>query len=276
MELPYSNEKLELQACYEYVAEAIAKPVVINEVSAGNSVFVNEYFDKNDWVELYNMTSEDIDLAGMYLSDELENPTKYRISAEGTETSTILPAHGTRIIWCDHQDTKTQLHAPFKLANEDGAAIILTAADESWSDTLVYCAHDGMQTVGRFPDGGNQYYRMYRPSIDATNTMNSYTVHYEMPEIKPGEGESAIDNLMATHSGGLSIRFQSGQLMVKSEYSSEVQLRVYTLDGRLAMSHNMHVEAGQARVSVTLLASGTYVARLNDNDGNDCAVKFVK
>ncbi|MBR5481288.1 MAG: CotH kinase family protein [Bacteroidaceae bacterium] len=276
MGLPYSTEKLELQACYEYVAEAITKPVVINEVSAGNSVFVNEYFDKNDWVELYNMTSEDIDLAGMYLSDELENPTKYRISAEGTETSTILPAHGTRIIWCDHQDTKSQLHAPFKLANGDGAAIILTAADESWGDTLVYCAHDGMQTVGRFPDGGNQYYRMYRPSIDATNTMNSYTVRYEMPEIKPGEGESAIDNLMATHSGGLSIRFQSGQLMVKSEYNSEVQLRVYTLDGRLAMSHNVHVEAGQARVSVTLLASGTYVARVSDNEGNDCAVKFVK
>lgn len=81
---------------------------------------------------------------------------------------------------------------------------------------------------------------------------------------------------MATHSGGLSIRFQAGQLMVKSEYSSEVQLRVYTLDGRLAMSHNVHVEAGLACVPVTLLASGTYVARLNDNDGNDCAVKFVK
>ena len=55
-----------------------------------------------------------------------------------------------------------------------------------------------------------------------------------------------------------------------------MQLRVYTLDGRLAMSHNVHVEAGQARIPVTLLASGTYVARLNDNEGNDCAVKFVK
>jgi hypothetical protein len=42
------------------------------------------------------------------------------------------------------------------------------------------------------------------------------------------------------------------------------------------MSHNVHVEAGQARIPVTLLASGTYVARLNDNEGNDCAVKFVK
>ena len=128
--------------------------VVINEVMSSNSMYApcpeGRY---TDWVELYNMTAEDIDLDGMYLSDEPGNPTKYRISAEGTETSTIIPAHGHRIIWCDKQDTQEQLHAPFKLANEDGAVITLTAADESWADTLVYCAHDGMQTVGRFPDG---------------------------------------------------------------------------------------------------------------------------
>lgn len=275
-ELPYSMDKLELQACYERIEDGKYCPVVINEVSAGNSVFVNEYFKKNDWVELYNMTAEDIDLDGMYLSDELENPTKYRISAEGTETSTILPAHGHRIIWCDKQDTRTQLHAPFKLANEDGAVIMLTAADESWADTLVYCAHDGLQTVGRFPDGGEQYYRMYRPSIDAPNTMNSYTERYDMPEIEPEEGGNAIEDIMAMHSGGLSLRFVSGQLLVKSEDNLDVKLSIYTLDGRLAMSRSVRVEETLARISVVPLAAGTYVARLKDNEGNQCAVKFVK
>lgn len=275
-ELPYSTDRLQLEACYEYEGDKIEKPVVINEVSAGNSVFVNEYFDKNDWVELYNMTAEDIDLDGMYLSDEPGNPTKYRISAEGTETSTIIPAHGHRIIWCDKQDTQEQLHALFKLANEDGAVIMLTAADESWADTLVYCAHDGMQTVGRFPDGGSQFYRMYRPSIDAPNKMNSYTERYDMPEPEPGTGGNDVENLMAAHSGGLGVCFVNGMLQVKNEDCSDVQLSIYALDGRLAMSRNVRMDAAQARVSVGLLSSGTYVARLRDGEGNHCAVKFTK
>jgi hypothetical protein len=90
--------------------------VVINEVSAGNSVFVNEYYKKNDWVELYNLTSEDIDLEGMYLSDDNKDPMKYRITDGGTETSTIIPANGYKVIWCDKLETISQLHASFKLA----------------------------------------------------------------------------------------------------------------------------------------------------------------
>ena len=153
---------------------------------------------------------------------------------------------------------------------------MLTAADESWADTLVYCAHDGMQTVGRFPDGGSQFYRMYRPSIDAPNKMNSYTERYDMPEIEPGTGGNDVENLMATHSGGLGVCFVNGMLQVKNEDCSDVQLSIYALDGRLAMSRNVRMDAAQARVSVGLLSSGTYVARLRDGEGNHCAVKFTK
>lgn len=281
LQLPYSTGPMELQACYEPIPENEQQgicPVVINEVSAGNSVFVNEYFKKNDWVELYNMTDEDIDLDGMYLSDDVQNPTKYRISAEGTETSTILPAHGHRIIWCDNQDTREQLHASFKLGNEDGAVVMLTAADESWADTLVYCAHDGMETVGRFPDGGREFYRMYRPSIDGPNRMNSYTTLYVPPTITPDQGEDGIEDVMASnaHSGGLSLRFSAGDLVVKSEEAPRVRLGIYTPDGKLAMQRTVEMDAPTVRVPVLPLTSGTYIARLTDGEGNTCSVKFVR
>ena len=51
---------------------------------------------------------------------------------------TMIPAHGHRIIWCDGRESVSQLHAPFKLSNNDGNCIILQTADASWTDTLIY------------------------------------------------------------------------------------------------------------------------------------------
>ena len=65
----------------ELKAQAIT-PVRINEVCADNGIYVNEYFKRNDWVELYNTTDDPVDVEGMYLTDNPEKPTKYQISKE--------------------------------------------------------------------------------------------------------------------------------------------------------------------------------------------------
>ena len=168
---------LSLEAVFTPIREtalsnAGVHPVVINEVSAQNGIFQNDLFKREDWVELYNTTSHDIDLTGMYLSNSLANPTLSVITAATTEGSTIIPAHGHKVIWMDKAEGLTQLHAPFKLKNEDGAILMLTAADRSWSDTLRYERHDGEQSVGRYPDGGRRVFRMQHPTICAANWLS--------------------------------------------------------------------------------------------------------
>jgi hypothetical protein len=102
-------------------------PIRINELSADNSIYVNEYYKKNDWIELYNTTDKTIDIAGLYLSDDIENPTKYQIEkVEGN--STLIEPYGHFIIWADKLASLTQVHAPFKLASE-GGYVTLTATD---------------------------------------------------------------------------------------------------------------------------------------------------
>ena len=44
LELTRSSVRGKMEACFD--KEYLGKPVVINEVSAGNSIFVNEYFKK--------------------------------------------------------------------------------------------------------------------------------------------------------------------------------------------------------------------------------------
>lgn len=86
--------------------------------------FSNDYYKRNDWIELYNNTSEDINVAGMYLSDDTKNLYKYQIESN-EKLNTIIPANGYLVVWCDKLTPLTALHTPFKLSNEINLAYVL-------------------------------------------------------------------------------------------------------------------------------------------------------
>ena len=168
IDLPADNA-LSLVACFtplsdeEKAAQGLT-PVRINEVSAANSIFVNDYWKHNDWVELYNTTDSPVNVEGMYLSDNLEKPKKYQITKGETQAETTIPAHGYLVIWCDKLNPLSQLHADFKL-DADGGDVILTATDESWCDQITYTRHQGNESVGRYPDGDADVFAMNIPTI---------------------------------------------------------------------------------------------------------------
>ncbi len=263
-----------LMARYEPLSDAEmmaanVTPVRINEVSAGNSVNVNDYYKKDDWVELYNTTDRDIDLAGMFLSDKKSNPHKYCI--EGSNT--IIPAHGFKVVWCSKRDaTDREIHANFKLDNEDGKMVRIEAADGSWADSLVYCGHAGTQSVGRYPDGADEVYLMARTTILAHNVLDSQSDKWEF--VPDGE-QTSLDGLLADNAGGMHVRYRNGELVLTGAQGDEAVLRVYTMDGASRALRSLRLSAGSARVSVEGLAQGVYVARVTDVVGRECAVKFV-
>lgn len=166
-----SNSKVVLRALFEPITdeqqrwEAGASPLRINEVSAGNDIYVNDYGKKSDWLELYNTSDQDISLEGIYLSDNRAKPQKYQMK------NGVVPAHGTCIIWCDDKDPVNQLHAPFKLENADGASVCIQAADGSWADCMEYLEQGKWQTYGRYPDGGNMATILNQPTINKSNKM---------------------------------------------------------------------------------------------------------
>ena len=169
----------------EKLLEALAMPIKVNEVSAANSIYCNDYFKRSDWFELYNTTDTDLNLAGLYVSDDPNNPLKYQI-ASSQAYSTIIPANGYRIVWADDLDPVTQLHTSFKLSNGSNQVVVISSSDEfvanneqffeqhpgltTFVDGLLYNQHKGEQSVGRYPDGSNTFYVMNRPTIERTNT----------------------------------------------------------------------------------------------------------
>ena len=272
MNLP-SGSSLSLTATFtpltneERLAQGIV-PVRINEVSAANGIYVNEYFKRNDWVELYNTTDEDIDVSGMYLSDNLNKPKKFQITSNG-DASTVIPAHGYLIVWCDKLDTQSQLHASFKLAAE-GGDVLLTADDESWSDRFTYTEMKSDETAGRYPDGGNHVITMNVPTIAKANITSSYAIRINQPS------QTGINDIAADNTVGISMRYTAGRLVIRSGMDTSVTMDICNLDGRSVNSQVVDLSSGYAELSLDDLTSGCYIARLSDGRGHTVTCKFIK
>lgn len=263
-----------LTACYEpltkaELAAAGVTPVRVNEVSASNNYYVNEYNKRNDWIELYNTTDEDIDLAGMYLSDNVNKPQKYQITAQ-EDVNTIIPAHGFKIVWCDKLEPVSQMHATFKLAAE-GGAVVLTAANGEWADTLNYCEHTDKQTVGRYPDGGSGVYVLTIPSIESTNRIGSYDSLYYMQN---SNFDSAVKNMLAQENS-LTVRYENSYVSVTSEHPTTAQLTMFTSAGQQCRVANINLQSGNATLFVGDMPKGVYVVNVNATDGQTGSCKIV-
>ena len=257
-----------LKATFVPVDEPLP-PVRINEVSAGNGIHVNEYFKRNDWVELYNTTDQPVDVEGMYLSDNPDTPQKYRIAKPSVLLSsapTVIPAHGHLVVWCDKLEPLSQLHASFKLS-DDGGDVLLTAADESWTDRLSYGAMKSDETAGRYPDGCREVITMNVPTICQSNRTSTYAVTIVQPDV------SGISDLMADDMLGL--RYRNGALLITAADDGAVSVTVSAIDGRRVFASTASVRSGLAQVDLASLSRGTYVATVTDGHGRRAVCKFT-
>mgnify|MGYP003312647012 CR=1 FL=1 len=216
------------------------------------------------------MTGKSVDLAGMYLSDNVNKPKKFQF-VKG-DVSTVIEPYGYRVIWCDKNDGTSQLHTSFKLGNEQAFAV-LTASDETWADTLQYCPHNGDQTVGRYPDGANCVYAMSVPTIGKSNMLSSYdTVHVQLTQ-----EEIALDidaPTIITRDGAMSMAYINGYIVAKSEIRHDAQLTLFNMAGQKVGSARLSLADGTDSYMVTL-PNGTYIAKAKDVDGHECVIKFV-
>ena len=270
--MPQLNRQ-HFEACFEPLTDEERQadgmtPLRINEVSASNDMAVNDYWKRADWLEIYNTTDADIDLAGCYLSDNPDNPQKWQVDSEGPLT--VVPAHGHLVVWCDKQPSLTQLHAPFKLSAE--GTVLLTAADGSWVDRLTYTAHEGDQSVGRYPDGAAAVFHFPLPTIAARNRRSSYAVAVEQPN---ASGVSA-PTLMAHQQPTVSVSCAAGQLIVCSSVADmQFAIDIFRLSGQPVARHTGNLANGYCAIPLSTLSRGCYIARVKTSDGYTSTCKFI-
>ena len=149
-------------------APADSSPVVINELMASNnSTITDPQGDYDDWIELVNITSEMVDLSGMYLSDNPENPLKWQFP-DGTN----IGPDDFLIVWADEDGgDEPGLHANFKLSSH-GETIWLFNTDEQENallDSVTFNIQNPDISFGRYPDGQGQLQTLSAPTPLAPN-----------------------------------------------------------------------------------------------------------
>ena len=207
----------------------------------------------------------------MYLSDNLNKPQKYQITKDNTSINTIIPAHGYLIIWCDKLEPVSQLHASFKL-DAEGGDILLTAADESWNEHLVYTTMRGDETVGRYPDGSADIIKMNIPTIAKSNITSSYTTVVTQPDSTTGISDVTADNTV-----GISIRYVAGRLIIRSAMPvASTKIDICNLAGQSLGTMTADLSNSYAELTLDRLPAGCFIARLSDGRGHTTSCKFIK
>lgn len=144
---------------------ALPGDVVINEFMALNTTIPDPAGQYDDWIELYNNTSDPINLGGMYLSDDPALPTKWQFP-----DNTIINGNSFLIVWADNDTGQAGLHANFALSG-DGEQIILSNIDVSVLDTITFGPQVPNLSMSRIPNGTGQFVQGL-PTFNAPNSTS--------------------------------------------------------------------------------------------------------
>jgi hypothetical protein len=144
--------------------------LVINEFMASNGNCIQDPQGQyDDWIEIYNYGAEAINMGGMYLTDNLSAPTKWRIPANNPAATTIASG-GYLLIWADGDTTDAGLHTNYKL-DANGEEIGLFDSDGiSLIDSVIFGEQTGDVSYGRYPDASDNWQLSASPSPGAQNT----------------------------------------------------------------------------------------------------------
>lgn len=146
----------------------------INEILVeNNSNYVDDFGQHSPWIEIFNSAYNAVDVGGLYLTDDLSNPTKYRIPRG--QQITLIPPRSYLVFWANNQPSHGIRHLNFTLAS--GKTIALFDANGRTLIDSVSIPFSMVPdiTFGRKEDGGETWSNLAKSTPGANND----------PEFKP-------------------------------------------------------------------------------------------
>jgi hypothetical protein len=144
----------------------------INEFMADNEITIedpDETGEYPDWLELYNPGPFAVDLGGMYLTDDLAEPTQSPIPA-----GVSIDAGQTLVFWADGDTEQGPLHTSFKLSKSGEEEIgLFDTAEYAYAmiDAVVFGSQDTDVSDGRLSDGVDCWIFFDAPTPGASNGL---------------------------------------------------------------------------------------------------------
>lgn len=149
--------------------------LVINEFMASSDYGpVDENGDHDDWIEIYNAGDETVDIGGMYITDNLEEPMTSQIPVTDPALTTIEPGDFI-VLWADKEPEQGILHLDDVKLSGSGEQIGIVDVDGStFLDSLTYGEQTTDISYGRMADGEDnwEYFGMGYTSMPSPGAAN--------------------------------------------------------------------------------------------------------
>jgi len=140
----------------------------INELmSLNSSVVADEFFEFDDWCELYNSGSSSIELNKFYLTDNISRPDKYNLPQD------FIQGGEYTFYWLDKDQDQGENHAPFRLSSEGEELALFEKEGNIWHfrDYVSFGSIQEDVSFGRINDGVSQWQWFEIPTPNYSNNI---------------------------------------------------------------------------------------------------------
>ncbi len=150
--------------------------IVINEFNATRSGAQDEVGETEDWIELFNAGTEEINLNGLYLTDNFSNKTKFKITESVPGEMKLTPG-GYKIFFADEQTEQGPFHLNFKLSGDGEQIGLYYEEDQSilMYDTTLFGFQNEDYSFARIPNGTGPFKATIAMTPGAENIFKEVT-----------------------------------------------------------------------------------------------------
>jgi len=143
--------------------------LIINELLSSNQKSNFDGFGEyDDWIEIYNPTDSIININGMFISDDLSDPTKHCLVSKNIKWLEINPT-SYFLLWMDSDPEQGSRHVSFKLKKEKGG-VYLFSKDTVLIDSITYHHQQKDISIGRLNPGNNKLALFEKPTPKKENS----------------------------------------------------------------------------------------------------------
>lgn len=248
-----NSDELKVTIYFEHDPNCtLPENLYLNEICASNQSTLDENGESSDWIELYNGSDKDVDIAGVTIVNE----TKAVRCTIPSDDTIMVPAFGYRLLWADKNPELGPLHLNFKLSVAVPETITLR---KNYLDKDVELSkitstpHNPDESYGRETDGASSMKLFAKCTDDEGNEMVTSTPLSANGSITcPSSGTEetkAIKNRKQVFAKGRNIYVQNAK-------NSDV--RVYSILGNVVANK----KADTNMFNITMPVPGIYLVKV--------------
>lgn len=239
--------------------------LVINELMASNGgCCPDPQGDFDDWIEIYNPGRRAVDLGGFYLTDDLDEPTKWQFPTDALELTTLSPG-AYLVVWADN-DPDPGLHANFKLSS-NGEEIALVAPDgHTLIDSIRYPTQDNQQSYGRSGMAAGDWLYLAHPTPGQAND-GGYLGIVAAPSVSPERGfyDRRVDVTLTSDTPGATLYYTvDGSDPLLADHTPSPTAQLYSSPIAIGQTTCLRAAAVAPEYRPSALVTHTYMLYAND------------